>query len=89
MRETFHENEVLAHVTTAEASPFVVWLGWGKYGTRSTLEGWSLVAWNVALREFFEGRGYAVRGGQVNQGPGWESWRQRNDEVFETLFPMR
>jgi enterochelin esterase-like enzyme/outer membrane protein assembly factor BamB len=88
MRETVHENDVLSRVTTAAASPFDIWLGWGKYGTRSTLEGWSLVAWNDNLRAFFEERGYAAMGGEVNQGPGWESWRQRNDEVFEALFPM-
>ena len=88
MRETVHENEVRARVTTAAARPFDIWLGWGKYGARSTLEGWSLVEWNDALRAFFEERGYALTGGQVDQGPGWESWRQRNDEVFEALFPM-
>lgn len=88
MRETVHENEVKARVTNADARAFDIWLGWGKYGTRSTLEGWSLVEWNYSLRAFFEERGYAVMGGEVNQGPGWESWRQRNDEVFQALFPI-
>ena len=88
MRLTAQEDEVRARITNAATHPFRIWLGWGKYGTRSTLEGWSTIAWDVALREFFIERGYDVAGGQVNQGGGWESWRQRNDEVFETLFPM-
>ena len=46
MRETVHENEVKARVTNADARAFDIWLGWGKYGTRSTLEGWSLVEWS-------------------------------------------
>jgi enterochelin esterase-like enzyme len=88
MRLTAQEDEVKARVTNADAHPFRIWLGWGKYDTRSTLEGWSTVAWNVGLRQFFEERGYDVAGGQVDQGAGWESWRQRNVEVFEALFPM-
>jgi len=87
MRLTAQEDELRARVTDATRHPFRLWLGWGVYDTRSTLEGWSTVTWNVALREFFETRGYDVAGGQVSQGGGWESWRQRNDEVFEALFP--
>jgi enterochelin esterase-like enzyme/outer membrane protein assembly factor BamB len=87
MRLTAQEDELRERVTDAERHPFRLWLGWGVYDTRSTLEGWSTVTWNVALRDFFEARGYDVAGGQVDQGGGWESWRQRNDEVFQTLFP--
>ena len=34
-------------------------------------------------------KGYSVAGGQVNDGFGWASWRNRTDKILETFFPLK
>jgi hypothetical protein len=34
-------------------------------------------------------QGIEVAGGEVHDGTGWPSWRNRTDRLFEALFPWR
>lgn len=81
------EKEVV--LPRAETLPaYRIYLDWGRYDARSPMEGNDT---GRATRQFAEAlreRGYTYVGGQVNDGSGWGSWRNRLDRVFGTLFPV-
>ena len=85
---TLQVMSLQAHVKTAEEQPLAVFLEWGTYDMRSEHEAWDHRVENRRLAEFFQSRGYPVTAGEVPEGHGWSSWRNRNDQVLEWLFPL-
>lgn len=65
-----------------------VYLDWGSYDLRSPQEPWSMVEANRRLAAELRRQGIEVAGGEVHDGTGWPSWRNRTDRLFETLFPL-
>lgn len=86
---TAQENELKAIAATASEQPLQFYMDWGRYDIRSPLEGWDIGAANASFTKFLEQQGYACAGGEVNEGFGWASWRNRTDKIFETFFPMK
>ena len=73
---------------TPSEQPLDLYLEWGAYDVQSPDENWDF---RNAAREVFEflvDRGYAVTGGQVPDGTGWSSWKNRTDRVLRSLFPL-
>ena len=54
---------------------------------RSEFENWDLADLNRRVADFFEERGYSVAGGEIHDGSGWPSWRNRTDVLLKALFP--
>lgn len=72
----------------AEQPPMAVFLEWGNYDRRSEHEAWDIRTENKNLGEVLKSRGFEVTTSEVLDGSGWASWRNRNDEVLEWLFPI-
>ncbi len=68
--------------------PIDIYLDWGKYDLRSPMEGNDLGKSTASFAQLLKKRGYTFIGGEVNDGAGWASWRNRTDKIFETLFPL-
>jgi len=69
--------------------PFHIYLDWGRYDARSPIEGNDTGKATEQFAKTLTDRGYDYVGGEVNDGAGWASWRNRTDRVFETLFPYK
>ena len=41
-----------------------------------------------SFAELLKAKGYSFVGGEVNDGAGWASWRNRTNKIFETIFPL-
>jgi enterochelin esterase-like enzyme/outer membrane protein assembly factor BamB len=80
-------DELEPLVRTATEQPLEIYLEWGKYDLRGYNEAWDLGRANRRWAEFLGSRGYELSGGEVHDGFGWGSWRNRTDVVLETLFP--
>lgn len=74
---------------TAAERPLRIYLDWGKYDLRSPLESWSMAEMGRKLDALLRERGYEPAGGETHDGTEWPSWKNRNDAVFEALFPLR
>ena len=72
-----------------DKQPLKFYLDWGKYDTKSPMEGWDVTEANRQLARFLNTSGYEFTGGEVHEGDGWPSWRNRNDRLLEALFPLR
>jgi enterochelin esterase-like enzyme len=75
-------------IAKAGARKLALYLDWGKYDLRSPLEGFDLRNACQALVQLLKENGLKPQGGEVNEGFGWLSWRNRTDKVFESLFPL-
>ena len=75
-------------VQTAAEQPMDFYIDWGLYDVRAPLENWDLRQWNRDLVEVLETGGYTVAGGEVPDGTGWSSWKNRTDRVLRSLFPL-
>ncbi|MCH8149778.1 MAG: hypothetical protein IH987_17635, partial [Planctomycetes bacterium] len=64
-----------------------VYMDWGTYDLRSPMESWSIAEGNMSIFKLLQEKGFAVTGGEVHDGTGWPSWRNRTDVIFRTLFP--
>ena len=71
----------------ASEAPLEIYLDWGLYDLRTEVEAWNMVDVNRDFAARLEDLGFTVAGGEVPEGGGWNSWRMRTDDVFETLFP--
>ena len=67
--------------------PLRIYLDWGKYDFRNPHEAWDLAQTNRDFAELLRGKGYSIAGGEVHDGTGWSSWKNRTHLVFQTLFP--
>ncbi|MEE8170409.1 MAG: alpha/beta hydrolase-fold protein, partial [Phycisphaerae bacterium] len=74
-------------IPTAETMPVTMYLDWGKYDLRNPHEAWDLSESNRKFARFLRDKGYTYVGGEVHDGTGWSSWRNRTDALFGTLFP--
>ena len=64
-----------------------VYMDWGTYDLRSPMESWSIADGNMSIFKLLQEKGFAPTGGEVHDGTGWPSWRNRTDVIFQTLFP--
>jgi outer membrane protein assembly factor BamB/enterochelin esterase-like enzyme len=85
---TSAERELRAVASDSQKQPLQIYLDWGKYDMRSPFEGWSMIQSNRNFAQFLQERGYVLAGGEVNDGFGWASWRNRTDKILETFFPL-
>jgi enterochelin esterase family protein len=69
--------------------PLRIYLDWGRYDLRSPTEGLDIRRSTEDLARQLAQAGYAPAGGMASDGSGWESWRNRTDALFESLFPMQ
>ena len=67
--------------------PYRIYLDWGRYDSRSPIEGNDTRIATERFARALADRGYEYLGGMVNDGAGWASWRNRFDVLFGTLFP--
>ena len=75
-------------VRTAAEQPLDIYIEWGRYDMQNPQEAWDVRTMCRKLTEFLASRGYAVAGGEVHDGTGWSSWKNRTDRVLESLFPL-
>lgn len=66
-----------------------VYMDWGKYDMRTPHENWDMPVSNRQLADALRAKGVDVQGGEAPDGTGWSSWRNRTDDVFEALFPVK
>lgn len=81
------ERELKELIAGPGTQPLRIYLDWGKYEFRNPHEAWDLGQTNRRLADLLRGKGYSLAGGEVHDGTGWSSWRNRTHLVFETLFP--
>ena len=74
-------------ISDARQQPLDIYLEWGSHDAFSPQENWDSRVRSRALFELLRERGYDVRGGEVHDGTGWSSYRNRTDRVFDALFP--
>lgn len=84
MRTEFDER-----VKSHSGKPLTCYVEWGKYDLRNPHEAWDMAEINREFAGTLRSRGHVVRGGEVNDGTGWSSWRNRTDRLFESLFPLK
>lgn len=85
--QTAEANDAALVFEASSQWPMKIYLDWGKYDLRSPMEGNDLGKSTASFARLLHAKGYAFTGGEVNDGAGWASWRNRTDEVFEALFP--
>ena len=68
--------------------PMEVYMEWGLYDLRSPDEAWDMRRVNRRMRDRFAQKGFTVLGGQVSDGAGWSSWKNRTDVLLKSLFPL-
>ncbi len=66
-----------------------LYMDWGTYDMRNPHENWDITQGNRKLAQAMAEKGVELAGGEVHDGTGWSSWRNRTDRVFEALFPMK
>ena len=79
---------LLDKIQGADKQPMLIYMDWGKYDMRNPHENWDVGRGNRRFAEKLRGKGYTVAGGEANDGCGWSSWRNRTDDILETLYPM-
>lgn len=75
-------------LSTPAEQPMDFYIEWGLYDGRAPHENWDVRAWTREFAEVVESRGYTVAGGEVPDGIGWSSWKNRTDRVLRSLFPL-
>ena len=75
-------------VRTAAEQPLDIYIEWGTHDMQNPQEAWDIRDADRKLVEFLTSRGYSVAGGEVHDGTGWSSWKNRTDRVLESLFPL-
>jgi len=74
-------------ITSPDQQPLTIYMEWGKYDLRNSYESWNMTDAIKDLAKTLEKKGYKVAGGEVHDGIGWSSWRNRTDTLLATLFP--
>lgn len=67
--------------------PLRIYLDWGIYSMHNPQEGWDLRTESVRYWKEFEQLGFTMTGGEVPDGDGWASWRNRADVMLRSLLP--
>lgn len=73
-------------ITGPDKQPLTIYMEWGKYDLRNSYESWNMTDTIKELSAALEKKGYQVAGGEVHDGIGWSSWRNRTDKLLATLF---
>ena len=76
-------------VRTPGEQPLELYIEWGTYDMKSPDENWDMRAVARAVVEALVDRGHTVAGGEVPDGAGWSSWKNRTDRVLRSLFPLQ
>ncbi|MGD2111627.1 MAG: alpha/beta hydrolase-fold protein, partial [Phycisphaerae bacterium] len=76
-----------ASIPEAKKRQMDVYLDWGKYDLRNPHENWDMGEANRDFAKRLKKKGFEIAGGEVHDGTGWSSWRNRVDRVFMALFP--
>ena len=84
----FGRERIEPLVRTAQEHPLKIYMEWGVYDMRSPQEGWDMRENSRNLADWLRSRGYDVVAREVPDGTGWPSWKNRNDAVLQSLFPM-
>jgi len=63
-----------------------VYLDWGKYDLRNSLEAWSMAQDARQLFQRMQFVGYQPSGGEFNHGAGWVHWGSRCDQWLQAAF---
>ncbi len=84
-KETKKYNELISPVAQDELQ---IYFEWGKYDFRSPLESMDLIESSPKVASLLKAHGFDLTGGEVHDGTGWASWKNRIDRVFETFFPL-
>jgi outer membrane protein assembly factor BamB/enterochelin esterase-like enzyme len=69
--------------------PLTIYIEWGRYDLRNPHEAWDIRKSDEKFVKELRDKGYKVTGGEVPDGTGWPSWRNRTNLVLETLFPVK
>ena len=85
--DSMHEK-LLGKIQGADKKPMQIYMDWGKYDMRNPHENWDVGRGNRRFADKLRGIGYTIAGGEAHDGCGWSSWRNRTDDILETLFPM-
>ena len=75
-------------ISPVDPQALQIYFDWGKYDFRSPLESMDLAATGPKVAAILENHGFRLTGGEVHDGTGWSSWKNRIDRVFETFFPL-
>jgi len=75
-------------IPASTLASYNLYLDWGRYDARSPTEGNDTGKATERFARALREKGYQCVGGEATDGAGWASWRNRTNEVFETLFPI-
>ena len=89
--QSIHMNDArrgaLEEMTRAYEGPSLdVYLDWGTYDAWNPQENWDHRPRNRGFTELLRSLGHTVTGGEVHDGTGWSSWKNRTDRVLRALF---
>lgn len=82
------KQQLEEQIPEVKEEPIRIYLEWGKYDFRNPHEAWDLAEANRHFAHLLREKGHMPAGGEVHDGTGWSSWRNRTDDLFETLFPI-
>jgi enterochelin esterase-like enzyme/outer membrane protein assembly factor BamB len=71
-----------------KAKTVKLYVDWGKYDFRNPHEAWDLAESNRKLAALLKEKGIEFAGGEVHDGGDWPSWRNRVDQILESLFAL-
>lgn len=83
MSDEYLEREL----TPFEGKPLDVYIEWGKYDLRNPDEAWNMAEQAEKFSDLMRQKGQHLHGGEVHDGTGWSSWRNRTDLLLAALFP--
>ncbi len=83
------EKGLIPNVMTAKSQRMQLYMDWGKYDLRNPDEAWDLAKTNREFASYLRDRGFKPQGGELNEGTGWSSWKNRTEAVFSSLFPVK
>ena len=81
------ETKLRDMLEKVDPKPMNIYMDWGKYDLRSPMESWGIAAGNVNVFKLLKEKGFTPVGGEVNDGTGWPSWRNRTDVLLKTILP--
>lgn len=82
-------EEIFTLLDESKKLPMRFYLDWGTYDYRNAGGGFSWIDDNKKLVKLLEDKGYSWTGGEVSEGWGFASWRNRTDKILETFFPLK
>lgn len=82
-------EELLALVKQSGKQPLTLYLDWGSYDSRNAAQSYDWADFNRSFVKLLQEKGYAYTGGEVSEGWGLASWRNRTDRVLETFFAIK